>query len=145
MKTKTPPPSPLQGQYAGFASRFIALIIDLVVVIGAITMVGIVVSLLVNFFHLDQLIDQWLASDNVLGNVLRAITFLGSVSFISFSYFVFDLDLFRWAIRGQGTCRRAHCAHGWFKNHRLARNCSLLCPYSFCTCLVFRASLGAHL
>ena len=88
MKTKTPPPSPLQGQYAGFASRFIALIIDIVVVIGAITMVGIVVSLLVNFFHLDQLIDQWLASDNVLGNVLRAITFLGSVSFISFSYFV---------------------------------------------------------
>jgi uncharacterized RDD family membrane protein YckC len=87
-KTKTPPPSPLQGQYAGFASRFIAYIIDLAVVIGAITVVGIVVSLLLNFFRLDELIDTILASDNVLGDILRLVAFLGSVAFISFSYFV---------------------------------------------------------
>ena len=88
MKTKTTPPSPLQGQYAGFASRFIALIVDLAVVIGAITIVGIVVSLLMNFFRLDELIDNLLASENILGDILRLATFLGSIAFISLSYFV---------------------------------------------------------
>ena len=88
MKTKTPPPSPLQGQYAGFASRFIAYIVDLLVIVGAITVVGIVFSLLLNFFRLNQLIDNLLASDSALGDILRVITFLGSVAFISFSYFV---------------------------------------------------------
>jgi uncharacterized RDD family membrane protein YckC len=89
MKTKTPPPSSLQGQYAGFASRFIAYIVDLLVIVGAITVVGIVVSLLLNFFHLNQLIDNLLASDSTPGDILRVITFLSSVGFISFSYFVF--------------------------------------------------------
>jgi len=87
-QTKTTLPSPLQGQYAGFASRFVAYIIDLVVVIGAITIIGIVVTLLLNFFRLNELIDNLLASDNALGDILRVITFFSSVAFISFSYFV---------------------------------------------------------
>jgi uncharacterized RDD family membrane protein YckC len=88
MKTKTTPPSPLQGQYAGFASRFLALIVDLAVVIGTITIVGIVVSLLLSFFRLDDLINDLLASDNILGDILRVVTVLASIAFISFAYFV---------------------------------------------------------
>ncbi|NCF67701.1 MAG: hypothetical protein GWP61_17185 [Chloroflexi bacterium] len=87
-KTKTPPPSPLQGHYAGFASRFIAYIIDLAVIIGTITIVGIVISLLLQFFRLDDLISNLLSSENLLGDILRVATFLGSIAFIAFSYHV---------------------------------------------------------
>ncbi len=88
MNQKTNPPSTLQGQYAGFASRLIAYTIDLLVVIATITIVGITVDMFLRFFGLDELIDTLLASQNVLGEVLRFLTLLGSVAFISFSYFV---------------------------------------------------------
>jgi uncharacterized RDD family membrane protein YckC len=88
MKTMTNPPSTLQGQYAGFISRLIAYTIDLLVVIATITIVGITVEMFLRFFRLDQLIDTLLESQNIVGDVLRFLTLLGSIAFISFSYFV---------------------------------------------------------
>ena len=88
MKPKSNPPSTLQGQYAGFASRFMAYTVDLLVVIATITIVGITVDMFLRFFGLDELIDALLASQNVIGEILRFLTLLGSVAFISFSYFV---------------------------------------------------------
>ena len=88
MKPKSNPPSTLQGQYAGFASRFMAYTVDLLVVIATITIVGITVDMFLRFFGLDELIDTLVTGQNVLGEGLRFLTFLGSVAFISFSYFV---------------------------------------------------------
>ena len=85
MKQQTNPPSTLQGQYAGFASRLIAYTIDLLVVIATITVVGITVDMFLRFFGLDELIDALLASQNVIGEILRFLTLLGSVAFISIS------------------------------------------------------------
>lgn len=88
MKPQTDPPSTLQGQYAGFISRLIAYTIDLLVVIATITIVGITVDMFLRFFGLDEFIDTLLTGQNVLGEILRFFAFVGSIAFISFSYFV---------------------------------------------------------
>ena len=88
MKTKINPPSTLQGQYAGFISRLIAYTIDLLVIIGTVTIVGISVDFFLRYFQLDELLATLIESQNILGEVLRFLTFLGSVAFITFSYFV---------------------------------------------------------
>lgn len=88
MKTMINLPSTLQGQYAGFVSRLIAYTIDLLVVIATITIVGITVEMFLRFFRLDQIINTLLASQNIVGDVLRFLTLLGSIVSISFSYFV---------------------------------------------------------
>jgi uncharacterized RDD family membrane protein YckC len=94
MKPKSSnPSSPLKGQYAGFVSRLVAYTIDLLVVVAAIALLGITVDLFLRFFHLEELVDTLLASQNALGDILRFLTFLGSVAFISFSYFVFGWTL----------------------------------------------------
>jgi uncharacterized RDD family membrane protein YckC len=88
MKQQTTTPSTLQGQYAGFISRFLAYMVDLLLVIAAITILGVTVDIILRFFRLDDLIDQLLASNNFAEDLLRLLAFLGSVAFISFSYFV---------------------------------------------------------
>jgi len=88
MKPKTNPPKTLQGQYAGFVSRLVAYVIDLLVVIATIIIVGITADLILRFFRLSEIIDTLLTSGNALGDALRFLTYLGSIAFISFSYFV---------------------------------------------------------
>jgi len=89
MKPATSKPvGPLQGQYAGFVSRLMAFTIDVLVVIATIALVGITVDLFLRFFQLTEIVDQLLASQNALGDILRFMTFLGSIAFISFGYFV---------------------------------------------------------
>jgi uncharacterized RDD family membrane protein YckC len=84
----TTPPSTLQGQYAGFISRFLAYMVDVLIVIAALAILGITVDIILRFFRLDDLVSELLASDNLAGEILRALTLLGSIAFISFSYFV---------------------------------------------------------
>ena len=88
MKQKTNPPSTLQGQYAGFVSRLIAYSIDLLVIIATITIVGIAADFFLRYFQLDDLLTSLVESKNIVGEVLRFLTFLGSVAFITFGYFV---------------------------------------------------------
>ena len=89
MKQKTTlPPSTLQGQYAGFVSRFLAYIIDLLVVIAIVTILGLTADIILRFFRIDEFIASLLSTDNLLGDVLRATAFLGSIAFVNFAYFV---------------------------------------------------------
>jgi len=82
------PPSTLQGQYAGFISRFMAYFIDLLVVIGMMIVITFTIDLLSRYFRLDKLLLVLLTDQDVLAEILRFMTFIGSVAFISFSYFV---------------------------------------------------------
>ncbi len=84
----TLPPSTLQGQYAGFVSRFLAYIIDILVVIAIVTILGFTGDIILRFFRIDEFLASLLATDNVLGDVLRAMALLGSIAFINFAYFV---------------------------------------------------------
>ena len=94
MKPKTSkPPRTLQGQYAGFISRLLAYTVDLLIVVGMIAIFGITVDLFLRFFGLSDVVDTLLASENALGDILRFLTFLGSVAFISFGYFVLSWTL----------------------------------------------------
>jgi uncharacterized RDD family membrane protein YckC len=100
MKQQTKnPPKTLQGQYAGFVSRFLAFFVDVLVVIAIITVVGITVDIIVRFFGLEQLMEtlaaDLLANQGTIGQVFRLFTLFGSITIISFAYFV----LF-WSISG---------------------------------------------
>ena len=55
----------LQGQYAGFISRFLARLIDILIIIGTISLVTAVVNILLDFFGLNQVV---LAVDSISQN-----------------------------------------------------------------------------
>lgn len=55
MTTLTPTPATLRGHYAGFVSRAIALIIDLLLVVITQITIVVIIRLLLNFFGLDEL------------------------------------------------------------------------------------------
>lgn len=88
MKEKTIVPKTLQGQYAGFVSRFLAYVIDILVIVATVTIVGLTVDTILRFFGLQELFDRFLEAQNVLGDILRATVLLGSVASIAIGYFV---------------------------------------------------------
>jgi uncharacterized RDD family membrane protein YckC len=88
-------PKTLQGQYAGFVSRFLAYIIDVIVVIITVAVVGITLDIILRFFNLQALLDRLMQADNVLGDILRTLAVLGSVAAIAVGYFVLG-----WTVTG---------------------------------------------
>ncbi len=78
----------LQGQYAGFISRFLAFLIDAIVVIITVSVVGGITTLLISFFGLTDVIDQLEQSTSIQGSILRAFTAFWGVSAIAFLYTV---------------------------------------------------------
>jgi uncharacterized RDD family membrane protein YckC len=81
-----PDPYSLQGEYAGFVSRFIAFLIDIIVVIITLAVVGGTTSLLIEFFGLSDLLDQLENSISITGSILRALTAFWGITTISFLY-----------------------------------------------------------
>lgn len=82
-------PSPLQGQYAGFFSRFLAFMIDLLIVSATVVVLGAVVNLILDFFGLQATVDEWLQdSSSRIGMLLRLFTAIYGVTFVAVSYFV---------------------------------------------------------
>ena len=76
----------LQGQYAGFVSRTLAFMIDLTVVLLAVTLLTLAISLFVTFFNLGNLIDRILGDSPTLQSLLRVLTAVFSFGFVAFIY-----------------------------------------------------------
>jgi uncharacterized RDD family membrane protein YckC len=91
-QTIQPSDSTLQGQYAGFISRMLALLVDVLLVIAGVVIVGLTTQLILRFFNLDDffsnaitdLVDNYTAFESVL----RGFTALGSFYFIFYLYYV---------------------------------------------------------
>ena len=87
-----PSDSNLQGQYAGFVSRMLAILVDLLLVIVTLIVVGLTIQLIFRFLNLDTFFSN-IVSDleerfNLVGSVVRLLTGLGSFYFIFFMYYV---------------------------------------------------------
>ena len=78
----------LQGQYAGFVSRLIALLLDLLIVSATIMVVAISATLLLQFFGILELVDNLLQSNSWTGSLLRLLSLLGGFYAVSFFYTV---------------------------------------------------------
>jgi uncharacterized RDD family membrane protein YckC len=87
-----PSDSTLQGQYAGFVSRFSALIVDILLIMVTLIVVGLVLRLILQFFHLDDffsyVVDTRIEQHVFLDNFLRIFAVLGSFYFIFFIYYI---------------------------------------------------------
>lgn len=97
MRSEPIPPSDtsLQGQYAGFVSRLVALVIDMLLVMVTIFVIGLVLGLMLYFFGLGQtlstLLDNLTSRGDFWGALVRVATFLGSFTFVFFLYYVLML------------------------------------------------------
>lgn len=84
--------SSLQGQYAGFVSRFIAILVDMLLVIAVMIVVGLTARLLMSFFRLDDVIVKVLDSMTEVSkpaqSLFRGLAALGSFYFIFFLYYI---------------------------------------------------------
>ncbi len=85
---KTQIPDSLQGQYAGFISRFLAYIIDIVIILLILVLVGGTIQLILTFFGLDDAVTQIEQSISLQGSILRFITAAWGIGLIAFLYFV---------------------------------------------------------
>ncbi|MFN2123029.1 MAG: RDD family protein [Candidatus Promineifilaceae bacterium] len=87
-----PSNSSLQGQYAGFISRFIAILVDILLVSAVLLIVGVGINLILRFFRLDELFSSAISSLTQqypsFADVLRILTALGSFYFIFFLYYI---------------------------------------------------------
>ena len=99
---KKPIPSPLQGQYAGFISRFLAFLVDILVIVLSIVVVGATISLILNFFGLTAIIDQIEASSTIQGSILRWITAVWGVTVVAFLYFTISWTVTSGKTLGKG-------------------------------------------
>ncbi len=81
----------LLGHYAGFVSRFIAVLIDIIIIIGVLIILGAVTQLMIQFFQLQDILtalNTYIQSVPWLNNVIGFLTFLSSVTFVFFTYTV---------------------------------------------------------
>ncbi len=87
-----PSSSTLQGQYAGFISRLIALLIDVLLVTAALIITGLAFQLIVSFFNLDQIfgstIESMIENSSFLTNLLPILAAAGSFYFVFFIYYI---------------------------------------------------------
>jgi uncharacterized RDD family membrane protein YckC len=87
-----PSNSSLQGQYAGFISRFIAIIVDILLVSAVLLIVSLGATLILQFFHLDNLFSTAISSlaqgRPFLDDLLRILAGLGSFYFVFFLYYI---------------------------------------------------------
>lgn len=94
MKSEPIPPSDstLQGQYAGFVSRLVAFTVDVLLIIAVILIGGFVLGLLLYFFGLAGVVSELLsnleARADLVGLLVRVLTFFGSFTFVFFLYYV---------------------------------------------------------
>lgn len=89
-RTKIKEPS-LLGHYAGFVSRFFAVLIDIIIIIGLLLFLNWMVQLIIQFFQLSNVfdaIDAYVQSIPWLNNAIGVLTFLSSVTFVFFAYTV---------------------------------------------------------
>lgn len=78
----------LQGQYAGFVSRLIALLLDVLIVSATVIILGISATLLLQFFGVLDLVNQLFQSSSWTGTLLRLLSVLGGFYAVSFFYTV---------------------------------------------------------
>lgn len=87
-----PSDSTLQGQYAGFISRLIAILVDLLLVVAAVVIVGASLVFLLGFFNIDNLIinaiNSLAAKSGLLQQLFRILAALGTFYFMFFLYYV---------------------------------------------------------
>lgn len=63
----------LRGEYAGFVTRLVAFIIDIVLVATAILVVSGIGTLILHFFNLDTVLEEPLATDSSFLRLFRII------------------------------------------------------------------------
>lgn len=83
----------LQGQYAGFVSRSLAFIIDIIVVLLTVTLVTLMISLFVTYFNLGNLLERIVNDSTTVQSVLRVLTAVFSFGFIAFLYSTLSLTV----------------------------------------------------
>lgn len=82
------PPRTLQGQYAGFVSRFMAWMIDALVVTGIVTILGFTLDIILRFFPIQDIVEAFLPTEGTFAGLLSALAIFGSLAFITSAYFV---------------------------------------------------------
>ena len=91
-ETIAPSKSTLQGQYAGFVSRLIAILVDMLLVMVALIAIGLTVELLLSFFRLDDVIANAIMSMSAASptaqTLFRGLAAMGSFYFIFFLYYI---------------------------------------------------------
>lgn len=80
------PPS-LLGQYAGFITRAIAFLIDILFVTTTITLSGAAISAFINFFNVDSLTAMLFQNAALIDQILRVVLGFAAVLFVVL-YFV---------------------------------------------------------
>jgi uncharacterized RDD family membrane protein YckC len=83
----------LQGQYAGFVSRTLAIIIDMVLILLTVSLLTFMVNLFAIYFNLDNLIERFFGGGATLMNVLRPLAVLFSFGFVAFLYGTLSLTV----------------------------------------------------
>lgn len=101
MTNLLPLPNTLRGHYAGFVSRALALIIDLLIVLTAQFVTVLVIRLLLNFFGMEELAAAVFEPTSgqpisLLATVLRLV-----ISFISGALFLAIYLIFFWTLIDQ--------------------------------------------
>ena len=91
-ETIAPSKSTLQGQYAGFVSRLIAILVDMLLVMVTLIAIGLTVELLLSFFRLDDVIANAIMSMSEASptaqTLFRGLAAMGSFYFIFFLYYI---------------------------------------------------------
>ena len=78
----------LLGHYAGFVSRFLAVLIDIVIIISILIVLGWITGLLISFFNLQDIINFLLQNFPGVESAIPYLTFLTSATFVFFAYTV---------------------------------------------------------
>lgn len=99
---KTQIPDSLQGQYAGFISRFLAHIVDILIIILILFIVGGTIQIVLIFFGLDDVVTRMEQSSSLQGQILRFITAAWGIGLIAFLYYVLSWSVTSGKTLGKG-------------------------------------------
>ncbi len=87
-----PSDSTLQGQYAGFVTRLFALVVDLLLVLGAVLIMGFVITMILRFFNLNvwlsDIYDDLVQSSDFFRAATRVFAAVGGFWFVFLFYYI---------------------------------------------------------
>jgi uncharacterized RDD family membrane protein YckC len=92
-------PRSLQGQYAGFASRFVAFIVDLLLINAVLFAVSVGLSLILNFFGFTNIFTLLARNASPESRIAGIITLL--ISLVVFLALFIGYPVFFWVYAGQ--------------------------------------------
>jgi uncharacterized RDD family membrane protein YckC len=92
-------PRPLQGQYAGFASRFVAFMVDLLIINIVLFSISAGLTLILNFFGFSDIFTLLARNASPESRIAGIITLL--VSLVVFLVLFIGYPVFFWVYAGQ--------------------------------------------